>query len=281
MQVRHFQPHQELRDWIAHYVYIDAAAEEARQAFSFVPPNNMEGVQFYLENRSSSSLTDFEKLMPRYYIGAQLTHPIRIRIPDRLKLIIAIFHRVRSTRLFRTPMRHFMDQEVGLDKLYPQLIRGFDEKIREATEVEEKIRQIDNLFLQIAKQGSLDRSIVDYSVDQIYGVRGNIRVKSLVKELNTTHKTLETHFKEQLGLSPKQYIDVARVNFVLSQLKKLESYNVQDIIGKTGFYDESHLIKHFKRLVNFTPKTLHGTRDFNEWFELPSFESLLLNTATN
>ena len=247
--------------------------------FSFVPPNNLEGLQFYLDKRSSSSLTDFEQPMPRYYIGAQLTKPIQVRIPGPLKLIIAMFHRVRSTRLFRTPMRHFTDQEVGLDELYPTLVRQFDEQFREATAVEDKIRQIDNLFIAISKQQSCEKSIVDYSVTQIYGAHGNIRVKELVDQLNTTHKTLETHFKEHLGLTPKQYIDVARVNFVLSQLKKLKSYSAADLIGKTGYYDESHLIKHFKRLVSFTPKTLHRARDFNEWFDIPSFESMLLNKA--
>ena len=279
MQIRHFEPSPQLHEWIAHYIYIDADREEARQAFSFVPPNNLEGVQFYLENRSSSSLTDFKKRMPRYYIGAQLTRPIQVNIPGRLRLIIAMFHRVRSTRLFRTPMRHFTDQEVGLADLYPRLIREFDERLREAEEVEEKIRLIDNFFLKIAKERSREQSIVDYSVDQIYGAQGNIRVKNLADDLNTTHKTLETHFKEHLGLTPKQYIDVARMNFVLSQLKKLDSYNVQDIIEQTGFYDESHLIKHCKRLVNFTPKSLFGARDFNEWFDIPSFENSLLNNA--
>ena len=59
-------------------------------------------------------------------------------------------------------------------------------------------------------------------------------------------------FKQSTGLSPYQYIIQSRVD----RAKRLldQGLAIADIAYSVGFASQSHLNRHFKRLVGVTPK---------------------------
>jgi AraC-like DNA-binding protein len=62
-------------------------------------------------------------------------------------------------------------------------------------------------------------------------------------------------FKELTGLSPKQYIlnkRLERAHLLLSQ----GTLTVSDIAYQTGFTDQSHLVRYFKKMWGMTPTAL-------------------------
>jgi AraC-like DNA-binding protein len=59
-------------------------------------------------------------------------------------------------------------------------------------------------------------------------------------------------FKNQLGLTPHQYIMVKRLNYALELMKK--ENNLSIVAVSAGFSDQSHFIKEFKKVFGFTPK---------------------------
>ena len=59
-------------------------------------------------------------------------------------------------------------------------------------------------------------------------------------------------FKNQLGLTPHQYIIVKRLNYALELMKK--ENNLSIVAVSAGFSDQSHFIKEFKKVFGFTPK---------------------------
>ena len=62
-------------------------------------------------------------------------------------------------------------------------------------------------------------------------------------------------FKQSIGVTPHQYViqcRVARAKHLLLQ----GELNIAEIAKSVGFFDQSHLTKHFKRIVGVTPKTI-------------------------
>lgn len=62
-------------------------------------------------------------------------------------------------------------------------------------------------------------------------------------------------FKQSIGVTPHQYVircRVARAKHLLLQ----GELNIAEVAKSVGFFDQSHLTKHFKRLVGVTPKTI-------------------------
>jgi len=59
-------------------------------------------------------------------------------------------------------------------------------------------------------------------------------------------------FRRQTGLTPREYQLVRRVEAAKGRLARGEA--VAAVAVETGFYDQSHLGRHFKRIVGVTPK---------------------------
>jgi len=66
-------------------------------------------------------------------------------------------------------------------------------------------------------------------------------------------------FKQALGVSPHQYLIQVRVNSARSLLTAGSGErSLAEVASAVGFADQSHLTRHFKRLLGVTPKQLRA-----------------------
>jgi AraC family transcriptional regulator len=73
--------------------------------------------------------------------------------------------------------------------------------------------------------------------------------------LSTYHLTRV--FKKSTGVSPHQYLVQVRVNSARSLLTAgAGNRSLAEIAAAVGFSDQSHLTRHFKRVLGVTPKQL-------------------------
>jgi len=74
----------------------------------------------------------------------------------------------------------------------------------------------------------------------------------LSEEMSLNKYTLIKIFKEYYDLPPHQYL----VNLKIEKAKKLllEHKSCTEVAYLSGFFDQSHFIRHFKRIVGVTPK---------------------------
>ena len=61
-------------------------------------------------------------------------------------------------------------------------------------------------------------------------------------------------FKESTGLPPHQYIIARRIERAKQLLRGDEELSLAQVAARTGFWDQGHLTRHFKRLVGVTPR---------------------------
>lgn len=68
---------------------------------------------------------------------------------------------------------------------------------------------------------------------------------------------LARQFKKSTGMTPHQYLVAVRVNSARSLLSAgAGAKSLADVAAAVGFSDQSHLTRHFKRLLGLTPKQL-------------------------
>jgi AraC family transcriptional regulator len=64
-------------------------------------------------------------------------------------------------------------------------------------------------------------------------------------------------FKQRMGITPHQYILQRRIEKAKYLLQNSE-FSIADIAMQTGFCDQSHLTRYFKRIIGTTPKLLQS-----------------------
>lgn len=91
----------------------------------------------------------------------------------------------------------------------------------------------------------------------------NISLDELATLANLAPLRLLRTFRKQVGLPPHAYLNLVRVN----QAKRLlaAGWSIIDTALETGFTDQSHLHRHFKKMVGVTPgQYLRGCKNVQD-----------------
>lgn len=117
---------------------------------------------------------------------------------------------------------------------------------------------MDSLFKDLIKISSSQEfqsnSIIQNCIKNINSRKGNITIKELHETLGISKSTLEQHFIKALGLSPKEYCRIEKLNHFLKSYETLPKYSLTELAYYCGYYDQSHLIKDFQYFLNTSPK---------------------------
>jgi len=70
-------------------------------------------------------------------------------------------------------------------------------------------------------------------------------------------------FKQSMGITPHQYILQCRLNHAKNLLQH-SNLSIVEIATRTGFCDQSHLTRYFKRIIGVTPKQLLQSRSISK-----------------
>jgi AraC-like DNA-binding protein len=80
-----------------------------------------------------------------------------------------------------------------------------------------------------------------------------ISVKVASREAEVSQKTLIRLFAEEVGMTPKTYLRVARFQRVLARVHAAPDVDWMEIVERHGYYDQPHFIREFKEFSGFTP----------------------------
>ncbi|MEO1022380.1 MAG: helix-turn-helix transcriptional regulator [Bacteroidota bacterium] len=96
------------------------------------------------------------------------------------------------------------------------------------------------------------------------------RKKELLNKLSISDKTLESKFKQHVGLTPKQFSLTVKMRRIMEDLiYKRTDYSLSRLALEHGFFDQSHFIRSFRSLFKTSPRQL----DVETYFVPDSQES--------
>lgn len=84
----------------------------------------------------------------------------------------------------------------------------------------------------------------------------DIALAQLAALLHLSPYHFARRFKLTTGLSPYQYLLTQRINRAIHLLQTNPDRSLLAVAVAVGFYDQSHLIRHFKRIHGITPREL-------------------------
>ncbi|MES1160753.1 MAG: helix-turn-helix domain-containing protein, partial [Bacteroidota bacterium] len=145
------------------------------------------------------------------------------------------------------------------------------EQMFQHREASKAVNVLDNFLLKKLMAGKADLRNIDKIAGYINGRMGNVRLDWLTSQACMSVKTLERHFVEKIGLTPKYFARIIRFK---NALQLLESNKGQpdfgSIVETCGYTDQAHLIKEFRHFSNRTPKFYHTSQEILSPFFLES-----------
>ena len=110
---------------------------------------------------------------------------------------------------------------------------------------------------QVGESSSLtkgEKIVLDVKSFLLDSLDEDMTIDSLLKEFDISYKTLENNFKSLLGMTPKRFLTLLKLNHVHNDLLNAKStIYVTDIAAKWGFTHFGRFSKSYKALFNELP----------------------------
>ncbi|WP_241758319.1 helix-turn-helix domain-containing protein [Myxococcus landrumensis] len=195
-----------------------------------------------------------------YVIGTRLM-PLQKGGADVPPVAIAVRFKVAGAYpFFGVPMGELTNRVIHLDRLWGREGSWLRERLHERPSLEGKLGVLQETLEARLRGGEVfeppSAHVVRRAVRVIAQARELPRVDALAKDLGVSDRQLRRAFEDVVGLGPKAYARVVRLQRALRASRRVATPDWGAIAAATGYYDQAHLISDFRGLTGHTPGAL-------------------------
>lgn len=200
---------------------------------------------------------------PPLFIGGQLKNRAPVCVVRGEASFLGVeFRPCGFHRLFRCACSPLADSITSLEQLAGEDAAALHQRLKEAESDRQKFDALQD-FLEPLAAKALPEGPADRAVAFIYEAAGRITVDALARELGMSTRQLNRYFLRAVGVSPKHFAKVVQIRAVVETLHRNEPDEITDLAYRAGYYDQSHFIHDFQRLVGKSPVSfLRGNDPF-------------------
>ena len=259
MIFRAYQPVFPLDHFIENLIYTEGFSAP-HSLDRFLPDGNTE-IIIDLSERSqyiynNESLQAIQTCRFAWVSGIR-TRPITIPSGNGSKMLIIAFKRGRAFPFYPFPTGDLTDTVVEADLIFGRRFHDLREQLLAAKSIDRMFQLVEGFLLQQAGnalQGDTAARCIEYAVSSITDKPTLRGLHELSEEIGYSQKHFIELFRQQVGVTPKQYLKIMRFQKVIRAIETKETTRWSQIALECGFYDQAHFINDFKHFSGFTPK---------------------------
>jgi AraC-like DNA-binding protein len=149
---------------------------------------------------------------------------------------------------FGPPLDVTRDLQVSLEDIWGRPGALLREQVLEATGPQDALNVVEGVLIG-ALTGLRDHLVVAAGG----ALSAGVPVGKVAADLGMLPRTLRRRFTAQVGLSPKRFARVQRLQRVVRDLDGCSSVDWAGVAARHGYADQSHLVEEFGQLVGVTP----------------------------
>lgn len=128
------------------------------------------------------------------------------------------------------------------------------QRLAEAPTLAAKIALLEGWLMGRLPLGKRRHPLIPSAIHCLRHAQGKLTIADLADHLAIGQRQLERLFHQQVGMTPKQYSQVLRVEAARLALKTADPIPLSSVAVDHGFYDQAHFIREFKAVVGMTPQ---------------------------
>jgi len=148
-----------------------------------------------------------------------------------------------------------LDKSGALAEILPDADVGWIEKVKASSPVEEVLGLLEVVVDRLsAGAGKIDGAVAR-AVKRVEEARGLVSAEELAEVAGLSARQFLRRFRAAAGLTPKEYARMRRVRWACVQaVLGEESPGWAGLAGESGFADQAHLSREFRRVFGWTPR---------------------------
>ncbi len=258
MHTLSFKPVSFLSNYIERFYFFERINNVPFQLPTILPNTGLD-LLFHIEEPlyyNKKRLSKIHTVCPRKIFDFDST--------QKASFISVRFKSGRFRHFTNIPFTELNDAFISSNKLWP------NEKnisIQHINNIKDKIIEIEYFLISMLQQyRKTDTDIWDTIIDQLYYNFNTTTIESISKENEFSIRNFQKNFKNQFGITAKQFQLLARFQHSIKKALLTKNVNYLDIALDNGYYDQSHFIKEFKTMTGESPLNYLTKENFENHF---------------
>lgn len=204
---------------------------------------------FYQNDLHSGSIC-----LPDHFLYGQLDTYKNVWAQGKIRLLIAVLFPFGAAALFKIPASELRNQIIGCEDCFGPDARFVPEQIAASPCITDKVQAAERFLLSQLKESGNSNALIMNAIEIIHAQNGLVPVNHVAALTGVSERQLQRKFEEQIGISPKRYAGITRMQHALRMLRKRPgNISLAGIACDAGFFDQAHLTREMKNLSGLTP----------------------------
>jgi len=185
-------------------------------------------------------------------IVGTMTKPLLFRSSSPVRFVAIRFRPGGAAPFLDFACDEITDSQCQLPRRWRALSLG--ERLQELVSIPQQMRMLEaTLLRQLGQTTPLDAR-VRVAVSRV--AHGQPRIATLANELGLSRQHLNRLFRQHVGVGPKTFGRVMRLQTLLKEAKRCDRPNWAAIAASMGYSDQAHFVTDCRALTGLTPTQL-------------------------
>lgn len=203
------------------------------------------GERLYSENERSAH--------PRFFISGLSSTYSDLSAKGTVSMVVAAFQPYAAGTIFQIPVNELFNRNVSTDEFGDPNLRLLQDMIFDMHDPFTAIRHIEQFCLrQLRRRQDFHFSRMVKTIGAI-AKNPDIKLEELSSIACLSTKQFQRIFTGRIGCHPKEYTKIVRFQHALHTLQTRPEIHFAALAVESGFYDQAHMIKEFKKYSGYTP----------------------------
>jgi AraC-like DNA-binding protein len=243
-------PCRELRPFVSAYWHFQRETPLAVYQDEYMHPRGGFGVAF---NLGDPVRLDAQLITDPVFLDGANTVSRRMGFFGHIELMGVRFYEGGAYPFLGLPLHELCNETTVLDALDRPGLQRLHARLMEATSVASRIGLLEQWLMARLALGKERDALIPASLAQLREQGGDVSVAALAQDFAISQRQLERLYQGQVGLSPKQYAQLVRVERARRALRQTGEHAVARVAADLGYYDQSHFIREFSAVIGMTP----------------------------
>lgn len=191
---------------------------------------------------------------PRAFVVGQLTRPFGLRPARNGHALGARLRAAGARGVLGLDLGVFRDAVVPLDACWPAAdVSALVRALRAARSPRARRTFLAWALLAHRDPERATHPAIRAAVETIVANRGRLRIAPLARTAGWSERAFERRFAREIGVLPRAFARTVRFQHLMSLVGRDRSVDWAGLAWDSGFADQAHLIREFRRFTGATP----------------------------
>ncbi len=269
MRYREQLPPPFLEPFVENFYEFETGKDSPPFTVELMVPDSTNGFIFMQTHemiRHSPHRNDRPDKLNKSYLFGHKTQPVLYYFKNEAMYCLGIRFKPLGLSVFSpVPACTLTDYFVDGQEVFGREFSRVEDRVFETPEFAGKVKVVEAFLCDLVRRHYFTQlPVLKEMVDIMYQGHGNVPVKWLSDRYNMSIKSMERLFLNRIGLTPKLFQRIVRVNHAINNYYRNPHQSLTDITYQSGYYDQTHFVKEMKQFTSLTPTEYFNRRSSHQ-----------------